>query len=159
MWGFRDLVGTYIYFGPKNSGSVLEQLRLPEFATKTVEYKNLGLTVDYSIKFTGTRLVVVSLNAHSDSGVMTQDLVKLQIPKLLREFVYKHNPELHSLIRDKALDKNSLGQLYWSEYVFGGAPRELIMSQLGIARTTANYHLKKLETLGIVPKDRSLSYK
>lgn len=155
------MVSTYIYFGPKNSGSVLEQLRLPEFATKTVEYKNLGLTVDYSIKFTGTRLVVVSLNAHSESGVMTQNLVKLEIPKVLREFVYDHNPELHSLIKDKALDRNSIGQLYWAEHVCSGAPRELIMKHLGIARSTANYHIKKLGMLGAIPevKDRTLSSK
>jgi predicted transcriptional regulator len=88
---------------------------------------------------------------------MTSDLIRLQIPKIMREVVYEHNPELHSLIASGATDKISVSQLYWAEHVCGGRPRELFRSQLGIARTTANYHLRRFETLGLVPKTKERS--
>ena len=149
------MVSTYTYFGPKNSGGRLEQLRLPEFTTRTVEYKNLGLNVEYSISFSGTRLFISSIKIEGESGVTTRDMTQLEIPKLLREFVYEHNPELFAIIKNKDVDRFSLGQLYWAEYVCGGKPREIFRGQLGIARNTANYHLTKLSKSGLVPKDRS----
>lgn len=149
------MLSTYVYFGPKKSGGRLEQLRLPELATKTVEYKESGIKVECELKFDGTRLIVSSTTISNISGVSTADLTRLKLPKLLREYVYEHNPELSDLIKNKDVDEASLGQLYWAEYVCGGAPRDLIMTQLGIARSTANYHLKNLSKSGLVPKNRS----
>jgi hypothetical protein len=148
----------YIYFGPKSPKGTLEQLRLPEITIKTVEYSDPEIRVDYLIKFTGERLIISSMNIHNPSGIATADLTKLQIPKVLREFVYEHNPELKSLIASRDVDKTSLAQLYWAEYACFGKPRELFREQLGVARNTANYHLKKLETVGLVPKDRANKY-
>jgi DNA-binding transcriptional ArsR family regulator len=149
----------YIYFGPKNTKGRLEQLRLPETTIKTVKYGALDLEVEYLIKFTGERLMVSSIKAHSDSGIATADLTKLEIPKILRDLVYEYNPELISVVASGDVDKNSLAQLYWAEYACFGKPRELFRRQLGIARNTANYHLKRLETVGLVPKDRNPSTK
>jgi hypothetical protein len=147
-----DLLINYIYFGPKNSGTKLEQLRLPEVGTKTVEYKELGLRVDFRISFAGDTLVVSSIELHNPEGVSTKSLSQLEIPKYVREYVYDHNPELYSLIKSKATDQISLSQLYWAEYVCNGAPRLAFQNQLGIARSTANFHLTKLTKLGLVPQ-------
>ena len=146
------MLSTYVYFGPKNSGGSLDQLRLPELATKTVEYKESGIKVECELKFDGTRLFVSSTTVSSISGVSTADLTRLKLPKVLREYVYEHNPELLDLIKNKDVDKLSLGQLYWAEYVCGGAPRDVVMTQLGVARTTANYHLTKLSKAGHLPR-------
>jgi DNA-binding transcriptional ArsR family regulator len=149
----------YIYFGPKNPKGRLEQLKLPETAIKTIKYRALDLEVEYLIRFSGERLMVSSIKAHSDSGIATADLTKLEIPKILRDLVYEYNPELISIVASGDVDKNSLAQLYWAEYVCFGKPRELFRRQLGIARNTANYHLRRLETVGLVPKDRNPSAK
>jgi hypothetical protein len=144
----------YIYFGPKNTGSVLEQLRLPEITTKTVEYRDSQLRVDYLIKFDGERLAVSSMKIHSDLEILTADLTKLEIPKILRNLVYEHNPELVSVIASRNVDKLSVAQLYWAEYVCMGKPRELFRKQLGLSTNGANARLRKLATLGLVPEDR-----
>jgi hypothetical protein len=149
----------YIYFGPKNTKGRLEQLRLPETTIKTVKYGALDLEVEYLIKFTGERLFVASMKIHSASGILTADLTKLEIPKILRDFVYEHNPELLSVVASRDVDKNSLAQLYWAEYACFGKPRELFRQQLGIARNTANVRLTKLATVGLIPKDRNPSAK
>lgn len=146
------MLTNYIYFGPKNSGTKLEQLRLPEVGTKIVEYKDLGLRAEYLLSFTGDTLVVSSINLHNSGGVSTKNLSQLEIPKYVREYVYDHNPEIYSLIKSKATDQISLSQLYWAEYVCNGAPRRAFQDQLGIARSTANFHLTKLTKLGLVPQ-------
>jgi hypothetical protein len=144
----------YIYFGPKNTGSVLEQLRLPEITTKTVEYRDSHLRVDYLIKFDGKHLSVASMKIHSDLEILTSDLTKLEIPKIMREIVYENNPELLSVIANRDVDKFSVAQLYWAEYVCMGKPRELFRKQLGLSTNGANARLRKLATLGLVPEDR-----
>lgn len=143
---------TNIYFGPVNSGSALTQLRLPETITKVVKYENFE--VEYVFNFDGSHLRVVSMKINSSTGILTQDLVRLQIPKLAREIVYEHNPELLELIKNGNTDKLTLAQLYWAEYVCQGKPREVFRAQLGIARNTANYHLRNLESMGLVPAGR-----
>ena len=145
----------YIYFGPKNPKGRLEQLKLPEIAIKTIKYRTLDLEVEYLIKFIGERLFVASMKIHSDSAILSADLTKLEIPKILRDLVYEHNPELTSLIVNRDVDKFSVAQLYWAEYVCMGKPRELFRKQLGLSTNGANARLTKLATIGLVPKDRN----
>ena len=143
-----------IYFGPINSGSSLEQLSLPEEITKVVEYKDFGVKVEYLFAFDGKRLRLTSMSLVSGTEISTSLLVKLQIPRIAREVVYEHNPSLAPLIASGTKNKTFLAQLYWAEYVCDGAPREMFRRQLGIARNTANYHLTRFSTAGLIPTNR-----
>jgi hypothetical protein len=142
-----------IEFGPADSRS--RRLSLPESVAKVVTYKELDLEVRYQISFTGERLRVESIEVSGASGITTAALTKLKIPEILRSLVYEYNPWLHNLIASGDTNKVSLAQLYWAEYACQGSPRLVVKNQIGKATNTTNYHLRKFEASGLIPKDRA----
>jgi DNA-binding transcriptional ArsR family regulator len=147
--------GKRIPFGPAMKKS--SQLSLPAISTRVVEYPEFGFTAEYTFTFDGNKLKLDSMaifEVLSPAGLSTDNLTKLQIPAVMREMVYAYNPILQTVIENKLTSDNAISQIYWAEYVCTGSPRKAVMNQLGIARSTANYHLKKLATAGLVPAER-----
>jgi len=143
-----------IPFGPVASDGY--QLSLPERVTATVDYSNFK--VDYTLFFNGERMVVESVNISGvdDQGfVSTRDLTQLNIPKVIRDVVYKYNSDFGGRLDTLALkDRITLAQYYFLEFTCDGSPRKALMDYMDWSRTNANFHITKYAKAGMIPADR-----
>jgi hypothetical protein len=137
---------------PIGPATAAGQLALPGTAMAVVKYSD-GSSATFVYKFSGQQLKLVSLMMHNEAeGLNSLDTSRIKLPAVAKRVVREINAEVISKLSIET--KEGLAQGYWSEYVYGGAPRQLIMKMKGWSRSNANHHIKKLASAGLIPADR-----
>ena len=135
--------------GPKTTAG---QLVLPETVIASVKYSDRS-SAEFVYKLRDQQLKLISLFMNNEAdGINSIDTSRIKLPAVAKRVVREINAEVISKLSPET--KEGLAQSYWSEYVYGGAPRQLIMSMKGWSRSNANHHIKKLASAGLIPADR-----
>ena len=134
------------------------QLQVPTHLTRRVFYGEGDPVVEVSIAFSGERLEVVALKATATTGSITSlFLTQLALPKAIRQIAIDVVPNGSLWTLDEreggmGLESSDfLAQLYWFEHLSWGSPRGAIMKYMGWSRTTANWHIRKVEKVFPLP--------
>lgn len=144
------------------------QLEVPSTLTREVFYGKDEPRVLIELVFSGERLEVKRLTAHSETGfVTTQFLTQLGLPRLIRQIGVETIPNCSTWIPSEGQEGmgiesyNYLAQLYWFEHATWGSPRVAIMKFTGWSRANANWHIRKIRKQfllpGIEPRQGSIS--
>lgn len=135
--------------GPKTAAG---QLVMPDALTAEVRYAN-HISAKYTFKLIDGKLRLMAIQAENPLyGLNSVDLINIKIPAIAKEAVKEVNREVLSKL--STTTQEELAQCYMSEYICGGAPRQLLMSMRGWSRSNTNFHIKKLEKAGLIPEDR-----
>jgi predicted transcriptional regulator len=135
--------------GPKTAAG---QLVLPEVVIASVKYSD-GSSAEFVYKLREQQLRLISLFMNNEAeGINSVDTTRIKLPAVAKRVVQEINAGVISKLSVET--KEGLAQSYWSEYICGGAPRQLIMKMKGWSRSNANHHIKKLASVGLVPADR-----
>jgi hypothetical protein len=147
--------GPLVDFGLENP-RFHPKLRVPSHFQRQVLFKNLGLSVVLTCYFLSSRVEIRKLEVESltDKPVLTTDLTKLGLPRLLKETTYSVIPGSGYWVkghRQAALewsgfnhDEEFLAQLVWLEHVCQGRPRNTLMKYFEFPRSTCSLLLKRL---------------
>lgn len=135
--------------GPKTDAG---QLVLPETVIASVKYSDRS-SAEFVYKLRNQQLKLISLFMNNEAeGINSLDTSRIKLPAVAKRVVREINAGVMSKL--SAETKEDLAQSYWSEYICGGAPRQLIMKMKGWSRSNANHHIKKLASAGLIPAGR-----
>ena len=150
--------GEVVSFGPPSS-LVRYPLEIAKQFTRSVSYKDMGISLEIDFLFDGDKVQIGRLVADGGVGyVASRDLTQLSLPAVTREAAISAIPnakfwldDYKKIQFDKASDLTLLAQLYWFEHVTWGSPRVAIQEFLGCKRTTANYYIRLVGALTPLP--------
>ncbi len=156
--------GEVVSFGPPSS-LVRYPLEIAKQFTRSVSYKDMGISLEIDFLFDGDKVQIGRLVADGGVGyVASRDLTQLSLPAVTRQAAISAIPnakfwldDYKKIQFDKASDLTLLAQLYWFEHVTWGSPRVAIQEFLGCKRTTANYYIRLVGALTPLPGQHKTS--
>lgn len=149
--------GALLVAGPRMD-NLSRQLLVPAKMSRRVSYGEALPTAVLDLVFTGDRIEIVKIVVDAgEDYVTTQFLTHLSLPKVIRQVALDSIPDSSHWMTDSSqvgigLDSyDYLAQLYWFEHLSWGAPRNAVMRYAGWSRANANWHLRRMAELGLLP--------
>ena len=151
-------------FGPVSQGTG-RQLKIASTFERRVSSSDSELSAILTCSYIKGRVSLnsICIETRKSNGLGARDLNGLGLPSMIHEASkqaiddYSFWASEFSRASQEAPKSNEqlarIAQIYWFEHATHGNPRQSIMSYLGIARSTCNLLLRKVEKLYPLPRE------